>query len=129
MIPTNESHNRELMWQQVSSNEELIKRVKEEIYNQQKKDDEVTLTTDSIHLATRSNTEEDNKKSVKADVVAKHVDTDTLTNPALDVVSRIDGSRTNPQDYPGKASGADNGDTGDDTFPADLKSKLDDKDS
>lgn len=85
-----------------SNNPEYIK-------NQRKKDDEVTLATESIHPEPRNNTEEDNRKSVKTAVVDNHVD--------------------NPQDDPGKASGADNGDTGNSTFPADSKSKSDVEDS
>ena len=56
------------------------------------------------------------------------VDKDALTKTSSEA-SRIDGCRLNPQDDPGKASGADNGDTGHGTFPADSKSKSDVEDS
>ena len=51
-----------------------------------------------------------------------------LTNPSIDEVSRIDGG-DNPQDDPGKANVADNGDTDESIFPADSKSKSDVLDS
>ena len=58
--------------------------------------------------------------------VDKYVDTDNLTKTSNEA-SRIDGCRKNPQDDPGKANVADNGDTGDSTFPADLNLSKADK--
>ena len=70
--------------------------------SQRKKDGKVASRMS--HLEPRSIQEEDNNKlKCKTKDVDNHVD--------------------NPQDDPGKASGADNGDTGNSTFPADSKSK------
>lgn len=71
--------------------------------NQQKKDDEALHVS---HLGTRNTEEEEKTMKCKTNVVDNHVE--------------------NPQDNPGQTSGVANGDTGDGTFPADSKSKLDD---
>ncbi len=62
-------------------------------------------------------------EDITSDIVIRNppVDTDDLRNPSLDEVTPLEGHRTNPQDDPGKANVAYNGDTGDGTFPADSK--------
>lgn len=94
--------------------------------NQQKKDDEAIPVS---HLETRSSMEEDSTWDCKTNDVDNHADTDDLTNPTLDVASRTDGCRLNPQDYSGQVSGTAKEDTGVVPFPADSKSKSDVEDS
>ena len=93
-----------------------------DMYNQQKKDDGVTLTTVN-HLEPRSTEEEDNTKSVKTSVVDNHADTDALRKTELNSATPIDGHR-NPQGCSGRANMANKEDTNNSVLPVDLKSKV-----
>jgi len=112
--PTAQSNNRELMWHQVTSNKELIKRVKEEINTiSNKKDDEAIPVS---HLETRSSMEEDNTWDCKTNDVDNYADTDALSLTAID-------GRRNPQDCSGQANMAEKEDTNKCVLPVDSKSK------
>ena len=117
-LGTSEKKQSEVIFCSDCSTKKYIKKTSN--HNQRKKDKDdgsnVSLSGTPNQLQGKNNKDEHMLASVD-----RHVDTDDLTNPSLDEVSRIDGCRQNPQDDPGKASGADNGDTGDGTFPADLK--------
>jgi len=88
-----------LMWHQVPSNEELIKRVKEEINNQRKNVKKGVSHSDTLWTKTATS------------------DTDALS------LTAIDGHR-NPQESSGRANVAKKEDTSDGTLPADSKSKV-----
>ncbi len=110
--PTAQSNNRELMWHQIPSNKELIKRVKEEINTiSNKKDDEAIPVS---HLETRSSMEEDNTWDCKTNDVDNHADTDALSLTAID-------GRRNPQDCSGQANKAKKEDTNKCVLPVDSK--------
>lgn len=92
-----------------SSSELILRKVMMEINNQRKKDKDdgskCSLSGDTKQIRGKTNKEEH-----------MPVEIQSVSN-ALVCGNHVD----NPQDDPGKASGADNGDTGDGTFPADSK--------
>ena len=106
MKPTAQSNNRELMWHQIPSNKELMKRVKKEINNQHNVQEG---DSNSDTLGTNAN---------------RPVDTDDLTNTGLVPAIRTDGRRINPQDDSGAETSSAKEDNGNGTFPADSKSKI-----
>lgn len=86
--------------------------------NQRKKDDEALHVS---HPCKQTSKEEDKTMKCKTGDVCTHVDTDALTNPTLDVVSRTDGRRLNSQDCSGSATGTAKEDTNESVLPADSK--------